>query len=375
MNLHTGWMRRALQLAEKGQGFVHPNPMVGAVILRGRRVVGQGYHRAFGGNHAEVEALRQAGSRARGATLYVNLEPCAHWGKTPPCVEAIKKEGIRHVVAAVQDPHPLVSGRGFAFLKKSHIRITKGILREEAVELNRAFITWVRERRPYVTLKAATSLDGKIATSKGESQWITGPPARRMTHHWRSHVDATAVGIDTVLKDNPSLTTHGNGRNPKRIIFDSVLRVPLRSHILDRQAPTWILTTPKAPPQKLKALEKKGIHTFVVAPNPQGQVSIPESMRLLAKEGIVHLLVEGGGRLHASFLETGKADEVLWFIAPMIIGGANAKTAVEGQGIQRLKEAWRLQEVAIDKIGQDICIRGKIHKLCLPESFNRLEKL
>jgi len=352
------FMARALELARRGRGSVHPNPMVGCVIVRGGRVIGEGYHHAYGKDHAEVDALKKVGAKARGATMYVNLEPCAHFGKTPPCMIAVAGAGIRHLVAAMQDPNPQVSGKGFAFLKKHGVRVSRGLLEKEAAELNRAFITRIKQHRPYVTLKAAVSLDGKISTARGESKWITGPEARKRGHVLRAEVDAVAVGIGTILKDNPSLTAHGTGRNPKRIIFDSTLRIPRKARVLDKAAPTWVLTTSRAPSAKRRALERRGNSVYTVAHDNKGNVSLSEAARVLAREGVTHLLVEGGGTLNAAFLQAGLVDEVVWFIAPIIIGGENAKTAVEGAGIDKLKKAWALKDIKLERIGQDLCLQG-----------------
>jgi len=360
MDNHRRWMNRALELARRGIGHVHPNPMVGCVVVKGGRVIAEGYHHAYAKDHAEVDALKKAGTRARGADLYVNLEPCAHWGKTPPCMVAVVGSGIRRVYAAMQDPNPKVAGKGFTFLKQHGVRVTRGILEAEARELNRAFITRILENRPYVTLKAAVSLDGKIATARGESQWITGPAARRRGHAFRAQLDAVAVGIGTVLRDNPGLTAHGAGRDPKRVIFDSHLRLPRTAKVLRKRAQTLVLTTDRSPLAKRRALEKHGSSVYVVSRDKQGHVSIPEALRVLAREGITDLLVEGGGSLNAAFLEAGLVDEVIWFIAPKFIGGATAKTAVEGSGVGRLADAWNLKDIRIDQVGEDILLKGRL---------------
>lgn len=247
-------------------------------------------------------------------------------------------------------------------LRRGRIRLTRDVLAEEARELNRAFCVWAVERRPYVTLKAGISIDGKIATARGDSRWITGPPARARVHTLRTEVDAVAVGVGTVLQDDPALTAHGRGRNPKRVIFDSRLRLPFAARVVRREAPTWVFTTSLAPAKKRIALEKKGVSIYVVARDAQGRVSLPEAARVLAREGVAHLLVEGGGELHAGFLETGLADELLWFLAPRIIGGAEAKTAVEGRGVKTLAEAWPLKDLRVEKVGEDLCVRAKIKR-------------
>jgi diaminohydroxyphosphoribosylaminopyrimidine deaminase / 5-amino-6-(5-phosphoribosylamino)uracil reductase len=356
------WMRRALELARRGEPRVSPNPMVGCVIVRGGKIIAEGYHHAYGKDHAEVDALKKAGGRARGATMIVNLEPCAHWGKTPPCMIAVVGAGIRNVVAAMQDPNPKVAGKGFAFLRRHGVRVAKGILEAEARDLNRAFITRMQEQRPYVTLKAAVSLDGKIATARGESRWITGPAARARVHALRAERDAVAVGVGTVLEDDPALTAHGAGRNPKRIVFDSALRLPPSARLTDKAAPTWVFTTARASAAKRRALERKGIAVYIVPKDARGRVSLKEAARVMAREGVTRLLLEGGGNLTAAFLEQNLVDEVIWFIAPKIIGGEKAKTAVEGPGIQDLAKAWRLRDLKIEKVGEDLCIQGKIKR-------------
>lgn len=351
-------MRQVLKLARRGLSRVHPNPMVGAVVIKNGRLVGVGYHRRFGGPHAEVEALAQAGTRAKGSTVYVNLEPCSHWGKTPPCADALIDAGVARVVAAMRDPNPLVAGKGARRLRAAGIRVDSGVLEKEAQELNRAFLTWVTERRPYVTLKTATSLDGKIATAQRESKWITGPDARHWSHRLRAEVDAIAVGVGTVLADNPSLTAHGRGRNPLRIIFDSRLRTPKKALCLDASAPTWILT--HADPSRQRARWPAHVRLQKMGKAAGAHVDIVSALRWLASEGITHVLVEGGGELNASFLEAGVVDEVIWFLAPMLIGGRDAPSAVQGGGVDALAKAHQLKQVHVTRVGHDICIRGKL---------------
>ena len=316
------WMSRALALAAKGQGFVHPNPLVGAVLVRDGRVVGEGFHRRFGEPHAEVEAIRRAGSLAKGSTLYVNLEPCAHWGKTPPCADAVIRSGITRVVAAMKDPNSLVSGKGFAALKRHGVALTIGLLKTEATHLNRAFVTWVVENRPYVTLKVASSLDGRTATITGESKWITGEKARRSGYALRAQVDAIAVGAGTVLKDNPSLTAHGFGRNPIRVVFAGRRRLPPRSKLFNNAAPTWVIKA-------------------------KGKSELRQALTGLARKGVAHLLVEGGLQLQKSFLDAGLVDEVLWHIAPLIIGD-----------VKNLRDASSLKNVSVNNVGKDVCVTG-----------------
>lgn len=351
------WMRQALKLARRGMSHVHPNPMVGAVLVKQQRIVGVGYHRRYGGPHAEADALARAGIRAKGATLYLNLEPCSHWGKTPPCADAVIAAGIRRVVAAVRDPNPKVAGKGFAKLRRAGIEVTVGVLEKEARELNRAFFHWIRHRRPFVTLKSASSLDGKIATRIGESKWITGPEARAAGHRLRAEVDAIAVGIGTVLADNPHLTAHGRGRNPVRVIFDSRLHTPPKARCVDAAAPTWILT---GTARKGRAFQKKPHVRLQAIARGKGGLNISAALKWLGGEGITHLLVEGGGTLNGAFLAAKAVDELVWFVAPKIIGGTDARAAVAGQGVFHLAEAHRLKNAQVTRIGDDLCIRGSL---------------
>jgi diaminohydroxyphosphoribosylaminopyrimidine deaminase / 5-amino-6-(5-phosphoribosylamino)uracil reductase len=302
------WMRRALALARKGKGRVHPNPMVGAVLVKNGRLIGEGYHRFYGGDHAETHAIRQAGSRARGSTLYVTLEPCAHWGKTPPCAHAVAQAGIRRIVVAMKDPNPLVAGKGFKILRQAKIACSIGTLQKEATELNHIFVTRMRTGRPYVTLKIACSLDGRTHTVCGESKWITSPASREAGHRLRSHVDAIAVGAGTVLQDNPTLTSHGKGRNPLRVVFAGRRKLSKRLNVFNQAAETLVIQ------------------------NAAGPANLLKSLKDLGAKNISHLLVEGGETLHRSFLEAGVVDEIYAVVAPVIIGQE-----------KQLKNAWRVR--------------------------------
>jgi len=359
MTTDERWMRHVLKLARRGWSHVHPNPMVGAVLIKNNRIVGVGYHRRFGGAHAEVDAIHHAGAKARGATLYVNLEPCSHWGKTPPCADAVVQAGIKRVVCAMRDPNPLVAGRGFRRLKQAGIRVVSGILENEAHDLNRAFFTWITQKRPYITLKAATSLDGKIATRTGESRWITGPEARTLGHRLRAEADAIAVGIDTVLADDPQLSAHHKGRNPVRVIFDSRLRTPHQAHCLDAAAPTWILTT-RTPKAWSVSAGRQPPFIQTLPKDRQGHVDLTRALAWLAEKGISHLLVEGGGTLHSAFVEKRLVDEVVWFLSPKIIGGDQAPGAVRGKGIEKLSQALTLRHWDVSRVGGDLCLRGRV---------------
>lgn len=355
-------MRLALELAEKGRGRTSPNPMVGAVLVRDGRVVGKGYHARAGLPHAEVEAIRDAGAAARGSTLYVNLEPCCHTGRTGPCTAAIIEAGIARVVAAMRDPNPLVAGRGLAALRAAGIEVTEGVLATEAARLNEAFVKYITTGLPFVVIKAAMSLDGKIATRTGASQWITGPAARERVHRLRDWYDAIIVGIGTVLQDNPSLTTRlpEGGRDPVRVILDSSARTPPDARVVVQEspAPTIIATTEQAPAERVAALQARGAEVLVCGPGPRVDVRL--LMKELARREITSVLVEGGAGINAALLEDGLVDKVIWFIAPLIIGGEAAPGPVGGRGAGALEEALRLENCRWEQLGPDICFEGYI---------------
>ncbi|HIE13634.1 MAG TPA: bifunctional diaminohydroxyphosphoribosylaminopyrimidine deaminase/5-amino-6-(5-phosphoribosylamino)uracil reductase RibD [Desulfotomaculum sp.] len=357
------FMRRTFELAAQARGWTSPNPMVGAVIVRDGRVVAEGYHRRVGLPHAEVEALRAAGEDARGSTLYVSLEPCCHTGRTGPCTEAIIAAGVKRVVAAMADPNPLVSGKGFARLKESGVEVEFGILEREARRLNEAFIKFITTRRPFVILKTAMSLDGKIATATGESKWITGEEAREYVHQLRNACDAVLVGIGTVLKDDPSLTTRlpGGGRDPARVVVDSRARTPLEARVLNQrsEAATFIAVTEMAPPERMEALKQAGAQVLVCGPGPA--VDLKFLLAALAEREIASVLVEGGSAVNASFLLQGLVDKLVWFIAPLIIGGREAIGPVGGTGVRSLAKAIRLSELSVRQLGSDLCIEGYLN--------------
>lgn len=353
------WMRRALALARKAKGQTSPNPTVGAVVVRDGRLVGQGHHPRAGEPHAEIFALRQAGRQAVGATLYVTLEPCCHHGQTPPCVEAILEAGIRRVVAATSDPNPRIHGQGLSRLKKRGVQVHCGVLEGLARRLNEDFIKFHSEGLPFVTLKVAMTLDGKIATGQGESRWVTGEKSRAYVHRLRRQHDAVMVGIQTVLADDPQLTVRYRvGKDPHRIIVDSRARLPLSSRLLHLKstASTWVATTHNAPERRIQQLRKAGVR-ILKTKSSDGRVDLSELMQLLAEHNILSVMLEGGGQLAWSALEAGIVDKVAFFIAPKIIGGRRAITAVEGTG-RRLDEAWRLHDVTIRRLDEDILVEG-----------------
>ena len=354
-------MERALRLAERGRGRTSPNPMVGAVLVKDGEIVGEGFHPRAGEPHAEVFALRQAGERARGATLYVNLEPCCHHGRTPPCTRALIAAGVAEVHLAMLDPNPLVAGRGRAELEAAGVRIVVGEREAEARALNEVFVHWITTRRPFVIAKFAMSLDGKIATRTGDARWITGPPARQYVHRLRDEIDAILVGVNTVIADDPRLTTRleqAEVRHPLRVILDSRGRIPATARVLDPALPgrTAIATTEAMPLQRRHALADKA--DVLVLPADEGRVSPVALLAALGEREITSLLMEGGGTVLGSFFAHGLVDKVLAFVAPVIIGGQHAPTPVGGLGASRIAEAWRLAGVWIEHVGSDVLISG-----------------
>jgi len=360
------YMQMAMDLAAKAMGRTSPNPMVGAVVVHDGAVVGRGYHARAGTPHAEVHALREAGNSARGATLYVTLEPCCHHGRTGPCTEAVIEAGISRVVLAMTDPNPLVAGKGVQRLREAGLQVETGVLEEVARKLNEVFIKYITTRLPFVALKTAMSLDGKIATAGGESQWITGPYAREYVHRLRDRYDAILVGVGTVLADNPSLTTRlpsGEGRDPVRIILDSRARTPQNANVLTQasRAPTIIVTAPGAPPERVRALQEAGAEIIEV-PREDAGVNLALLLQELGRREITGVLVEGGARINGSFVKADLVDKVYWFMAPKIIGGAEAPGPVGGSGFSRLGDALQLKDITIHRFGDDICLEGYANK-------------
>lgn len=356
------FMRRALFLAQSRGRYAAPNPKVGAVLVKGGRIVGEGGHSRYGGPHAEVLALGQAGDKAKGATLYVTVEPCSHHGKTPPCVEAVLRAGVQRVVAAMQDPFPLVRGKGFQQLRKAGVRVQSGVLEEEARRINEAFIFAVTHGRPWVVLKAAMSLDGKIATPSGRSRWITGPSARRRAHELRAQSDAVLVGSGTVLKDDPSLTVRLPGFNrkdgwPLRVVLDSGLRTSPRAKLLMGPAKTVVFASFEASNAKERALALRGAAVFRVPSNGK-MLSLKAVLKVLHSLQVRTLLVEGGGEVHASFLREKLADESALFIAPKVLGGPGPSWA-GGAGIENPNLAPYLKGVQMERVGSDFLLTGK----------------
>ena len=350
------FMEQAFTLAQKGEGAVNPNPLVGAVVVKEGEIVGQGYHQAFGSSHAEVFALDEAGAKARDATLYVNLEPCSHHGKTPPCTDRILQAGIRRVVIATRDPNPLTHGRGVARLEQAGLEITEGVLEKPARRLNEIFFKFISTGLPFVQLKLAMSLDGKIATQKGDSKWISGEAARTETHRLRRRFASVLVGVETVIADDPELTVrHVPGRNPIRIVLDGRGRIPIEARLLHQPGRT-IVVTASMREEKVKALTKIGVEVWCLG--NQRRVDLSTSLERLGEEAVDSVLVEGGGETAASFLEADLVDKVSFFIAPLILGGRNAAPAVGGEGVAKITDGIPLTGVDVTRIGEDTLYVG-----------------
>lgn len=351
-------MKQALALAQYALGRTSPNPMVGAVIVRDGRVVGEGWHRQAGTPHAEINALQQAGDLASNATIYVTLEPCSHHGRTGPCVDALIAAGIKKVIIAMTDPNPLVAGQGIYKLREAGIQVIEGVLASEAAKLNEVFIKWISTKKPFVLLKSAMSLDGKIASYTGHSKWITGSQSRDYVHQLRDTYDAILVGIGTVLADNPSLTTRlaYQGKNPIRVIVDSTARIPINSNVVtDGLARTIIAVTDKAPQEKIDALRTCGVEVIECKTKSAG-VSLSHLFKILGEQQITSILIEGGATINASILEDNLVDKINWFIAPKIIGGANAPSPIGGKGIADVNDAKLFEDIHMESIGEDILI-------------------
>ena len=351
-------MREALRIARNAEGRTSPNPLVGAVIVRDGRIIAEGWHRKAGTPHAEIHALRMAGDLARGATLYVTLEPCSHYGRTGPCAKAVAEAGIARVVVAMQDPNPKVAGRGLSMLREAGIEVRCGVLADEAARLNEVFLHWITTGMPFVVLKTAMTLDGKIATRTGASQWITNEASRRRVHEYRDIYDSILVGIGTVLHDDPSLTTRlpdGTGKNPVRIIVDSQARTPLSAKVVcDGQAKTIVAVTEQAPEARCKALEKAGVE--VIRAGSGAHVDLRLLLQMLGEREICSVFVEGGGSVNFSLLEASLVDKVYAFIAPKLVGGREALTPVEGEGFASLGECVALTDVHVEELAGDILL-------------------
>jgi diaminohydroxyphosphoribosylaminopyrimidine deaminase / 5-amino-6-(5-phosphoribosylamino)uracil reductase len=360
------YMRLTLSLARRGTGTTAPNPMVGALVVKGNRIVGKGYHRKAGLPHAEVVALNEAQEEARGSSLYINLEPCSHQGRTPPCVNAIIKAGVRRVVVAMLDPNPLVNGMGIDTLKKAGIDVKVGLLEDEAKRLNEAFIVYMEKKKPFVTMKAAVSLDGKIATKTCDSKWISNEESRKYVNKLRSAADGIMVGINTVILDNPLLVPRiaRPKRLPVRIILDSKLRIPLSCDIVktSEKYPTWVFTAEDSRSDKETRLRSMGLEVIRVPKEEGGRVSPRYVCDELFKREIMHVILEGGGEINSGFLKEGLIDKVVLFYAPILIGGKGAYNLIGGKGVDFLKDAYKVDINAVKRFKEDIYLEGYVHR-------------
>jgi diaminohydroxyphosphoribosylaminopyrimidine deaminase / 5-amino-6-(5-phosphoribosylamino)uracil reductase len=357
------FMRRALELAERGRGLTSPNPMVGAVVVSDGEIVGEGYHERAGGPHAEVMALAAAGPRSRGATIYVTLEPCSYHGRTPPCARAVIDAGIRRVVAALVDPNPRVSGRGLDALRAAGVEVAEAILTDHAERQNRAFVAAMRLGRPHVTLKAAMTLDGRIADRYGESKWITGDGARAAAHRLRSESDAIVVGVGTVLRDDPALTVRLERpwpREPYRVVLDTLARTPVTARLIaaGTKSRALVVTGEDADPARIAALTAAGA-TVVPVGSREGRVDARAALAALAEREVRAVLVEGGGEVHGAFVDAGLVDRVAVFIAPRLMGGREATPSIGGLGLS-LADALRLGALEVSRFGDDLLIEADV---------------
>ena len=353
---HKKYMALVLKLAEKGRGLTSPNPMVGCIVVKRGRIVGRGWHRKAGAEHAEVMALSEAGKKAVNSTLYVNLEPCSHWGRTPPCTEKIVEAGVREVIIGMKDPNPIVDG--FRELKFRGIKTKIGILEREAKRLNEEYIKYARTKRPFVTIKVAMSADGKIATKTGDSKYITSREARTLVHKLRAEVDAVMVGLNTVIRDDPELTPRlFKGKDPMKIVVDSALKIPKNCNLMKNPSKLIIATTSKAHKTDMEKMHQKGIKV-IVAKSSKGMVDLQDLMKQLGKHEITNVMIEGGSELNSSAIKAGVVDKMLIFTAPKLIG--NGKGAIGNLGINTIDKAIEMKNVTLAKIGKDMLIEGYI---------------
>ncbi len=362
------YLARAIELAERGRGRVSPNPLVGAVIVSDGEAVGEGHHAMFGGPHAEVAAIAAAGTDdLRGAALYVSLEPCCHHGRTPPCTDAIREAGIRRVVVASDDPSEHASGRGLGILRDDGVEVVTvdGDLARRARLLNQPFRKYARTGRPWVLFKSAMTLDGKVATRGGDSKWISGEASRRRAHHWRAECDAVAVGIGTALADDPLLTARVDdvARQPRRVVFDSLGRLPLSSKLVrdQRETPLTVVVSRAAPRTATDALETHGVDV-IVAPGEHEPARVCSALDQLGATGIASILLEGGPKLAGAFLDAGEIDEIRLFLAPVILGGRTARDPIEGEGVELIADAVHALTLESDRVGEDLLVSARIRE-------------
>jgi len=356
------YMKMALSLAERGRGWTSPNPLVGAVVVKDGKVVGKGFHQAAGGPHAEVFALEEAGADARGATLYVTLEPCNHTGRTPPCTHAILRSRIKRLVAGMKDPNPRVTGGGLDYLRRQGLDVAVGVCEDGCRRLNEIFIKYANTCLPFVILKCAATLDGRIATRTGDSKWITNPRSRHFVHELRHAADAVMVGVGTVFKDDPQLTTRLEGRkgsDPVRIVLDTRLSTPLDAKVLhlSSDSDTLIVTSPSVSPEKRKLFQRAGVQLLSMDCH-EDQIDLKALVTELARRQITSLLIEGGSRVNGSALRAGIVDKVYIFYAPKICGGDDGVPVCAGPGVERMEQSIRLKDISVHRFEDDVMIEG-----------------
>jgi len=354
------FIKMTFALAKKAKGLVYPNPMVGCILVKDNKIVSTGYHKFFGAAHAEAQAINSCKTSVAGSTLYVNLEPCNNWGKCPPCVDLIIKSKIKKVVFAMKDPNPLTSGKSLKKLKQAGIEVVSGVLEKQAIQLNKQYINHITKVKPYVVVKTAISLDGKIATYTGDSKWISNDKSRNFVHKLRTKFDAIVVGTNTILKDNPVLSSHNKGKNPVRVVLDEKLKIPSTYNIFDGTIPTIVLYDEKT--KKMPAYFKKDCIKLVPINFNKAKKDFNIVIEKLNKMALKRILIEGGGEINSSVLKTGKVDEIIAFIAPIIVGGRNAKTFVEGDGVKNIKDSLKFKFIKVKKFGTDIAVFAKKKK-------------
>ena len=363
------YMKKALKLAKKAVGFTNPNPLVGAVIVKDDKIIGKGYHKTYGKNHAEVNAIEDAKknlNKLEGSTMYVTLEPCSHYGNTPPCVDAIIKNNIKKVIVGMKDPNPLVAGKGIKKLKENNIEVKVGVLEKTCKRLNEVFINYIKDDTPFVNLKAAMTLDGKIASKTNDSKWISSEKSREYVHYLRQKYSAILVGINTVISDNPRLTTRldqDKVSNPIRIILDTKCRIPLDSKVLqvNKNKKTILITSKLADDNKINKIENMGV-TVKKLPLKDKHINIVKVIKYLSKKEIDSILVEGGSEIYYSFLENNLVDKLTLFISPKIIGGREAVPFVTGKGKEKISQGFELKDFQVSKISNDLLIESYLKK-------------
>lgn len=355
------YMRLALKLALKAKGKTSPNPLVGALLVKAGKIIGQGFHAKAGLAHAEIVALDAAGSRAKGATLYVTLEPCAHTGRTPPCVNRIIASGIKEVVIGMVDPNPLNNGRGIALLKQNNIKVRVGFLEDKLKEINESFIKYITTRIPFVTAKVGQSLDGRIATRTGDSKWITSDKSRSYAHKLRENYDAIMVGVNTVMRDNPRLNTWFSKKKLIKIVVDSTLSTPEDSNIFSEDAQVIIVTLPSRPGQETENRKSLGAKAKILeVKEKSGQINLRDALKKLAQLQIANIIVEGGGTLIGSLFDEKLVDRILFFVSPKIIGGKDAVSSVMGVGAKRVDQAVKLSDLKVKRFDQEFLFEAKV---------------